>query len=445
MDENNKYRKIGEKLMNANIQAPEFDAILSKNALDEAVLRSALASKLSTHQANAPQFDALFDKDLLGVLPVVPPLKNKAKRPISLWWTTASVAAACIAIALLFRSPALKGPADQNKYVQELAFNSEPKTLQTIQFQATPLKIERLDNKIKKDEPIEKQNNLSAANDEVDSTSNSVFEQLTPKNNEFLNVENRTKLSEAYAQVHLIKAKKGSDKITVSASFNGSNRFLSMMNSKSNDGYSLTSIANKARDGYSKLAGASTLHLRASTRSVNDWGEVENITPSMLQNFNTHYDLPINFGLSVSIPLFKNVGLITGLQYTYLANHIRGTDFELTQELHYLGIPLKVALTIIKAKQFSIYTLAGGTLEKGLIGRQSSIVDGQEWKGNQTISGFATSLTSSLGASYDLKKNILLFVEPGIAWYLPTNQPASIRTEEPFQFNLSLGLRYRFQ
>ncbi|MCX6308551.1 MAG: hypothetical protein NTY32_06905, partial [Bacteroidia bacterium] len=99
----------------------------------------------------------------------------------------------------------------------------------------------------------------------------------------------------------------------------------------------------------------------------------------------------------------------------------------------------------VKRGDFVIYSALGGTIEKGLAGVQTSTAAGETLKYTQSIEGFQTSLTGQFGVSYNLNKNFLLYFEPGVAWYIPSDQPISNRTEEPFNFNLALGIRYRLQ
>jgi hypothetical protein len=51
-------------------------------------------------------------------------------------------------------------------------------------------------------------------------------------------------------------------------------------------------------------------------------------------------------------------------------------------------------------------------------------------------------LTGLLGISYDMSHQWQFYVEPGALYSFDTDQPVSSRTEEPFCFNIGLGLRY---
>jgi hypothetical protein len=458
MQEHDKYGKIREKLLNAEVQAPDFETLLGKEVLEEASLRAVCASKLNEYQAEAPTFDAMFAGESLGK-----PVAVKKIIKLYPWWTIAFIAAACIVLIMLFPNPMKMNKGVYGRYhIQEKKLESQT-PVQPKTFKFTPIKVlteklnapSRLANLIieKKQVPTPKVTSMEVLPEEtaiVDTLREESLPRINPSNKSNLLPAEKRSVEEAYAIARIRKAKPQRDKMNIGANINGSNRLLSMVNSKTNGGFALSSEASSAGDGYSQLEGASSSLLRTATTSANEWQEVENFDGS-IQDCITSYSLPINLGLTVSIPLFGNINLTTGLQYSYMANNITGNistgkTFDLKQELHYLGIPVKISLNLVKRGAFVVYAAVGGTIEKGLAGIQRSTVDGEgSWEGTQSVYGLAASLIGQFGVSYDLKKNFLLYFEPGVAWYIPTDQPISNRTEEPFNLNLALGIRYNFQ
>jgi hypothetical protein len=463
MQDNATNKRIRDKLLNAEVQAPNFEDLLGKDFLDDVALRSTLSNKLANHSSLAPHFDVLFSNELLGQIPA----KNKqtgSSRKLSAWWSIAAVAAACTAVAFFFPNPYKKQAGGSSIYsiaqnqeelyktkkatspaglnIQPIHINVDALNASSLLTEATPSSKEHQAESPQTELFLETSGEDETVNSNViDSTA-----KINPSNSKKGLSIAQTQMQKNYALELLLKKKSKKNSRTLSAGINGSNRILSMVNTRDNGGFSLNGVVNKSNGDYEKLEGASTITLRSSTVSPNEWNTVENIDPSMLLDFETNYLLPINLGITISLPLFWDVNLITGIQYSYIANHIKGTNFDLKQEQHYLGIPVKFSLNFIQSKKFIAYALAGATIEKGLAGVQTSEVEGDEtWRGRQGIKGLAISLCGGVGASYDLKKNVLLYLEPGISWYAPTDQPVCIRTEEPFQFNVSLGLRYRFQ
>ncbi len=457
MQEYDSYEKIRKTLTNAEVQAPDFDAIFGSETLGSDSLHSAMASKLADYTAQAPAFDQLFADEILGK----PVLTLKTR--LFPWWSIAGVAAACLAVFFLLPNKLVnqvenlsKVPATdqlQTPVKPVIRAHSAVFSKQKAQLLAAPIKI-----KIKLLAVEAKNTSVQGSNAEPygnsgtldstlrDTTENERMTKIKPTRSTVLAFKPTRSVEEAYNAAKVRKARSKPDKMAFGIGMNSANRLLSVVNSKSEGGFALQSVASSASDGYASLEGASPTMLRSSTALPNIWEKPENIQLSMLDNCETNYLLPINFGLTVSIPIIRNLNLITGLQYTYLANQISGNTFDLKQELHYLGIPVKIAVNLVKRGNFEVYSAIGGTIEKGLAGVQTSTVDGEgTWKGTQEIEGFQTSLTGQFGVSYNLNKTFLLYLEPGVAWYRPSDQPISNRTEEPFNFNLSLGLRYRLQ
>lgn len=452
MQERDTYTTLRETLLNAEVQAPDFDKLFGKEVLGVDPLRSAIASKLSEHTAEAPGFDALFAGETLGM-----PVKA-AKIRMFPWWSIVGVAAACLAVFFLLpdklsnnienlsTAPSSEYVASPTRRIIQSKKTVLPKM--KAQMLAVPSTIELLsvepNNTSVQASMAENTNNDGG--DMRDTTNQESLTKIKPARQSRLAVGSSRPIDEAYAEARVRKTRIKPDEMTFGIGMNSANRLLSLVNSKSDGGFALQSVASGLSKGYASLEGASASMLRSSEVLPNAWKEPGNITGAMLANCETNYMLPINFGLTVSIPIIHDLNLITGLQYTYLSNHITGNTFDLKQELHYLGIPVKIAVNMVKRGNFVIYSAFGGTIEKGLAGVQTSTVDGEgEWKGTQSITGIQTSLTGQFGLSYNLSTSFQLYFEPGVAWSIPSDQPISDRTEEPFNFNLSLGIRYRLQ
>ncbi|MBP1664644.1 MAG: outer membrane protein beta-barrel domain, partial [Bacteroidetes bacterium] len=68
------------------------------------------------------------------------------------------------------------------------------------------------------------------------------------------------------------------------------------------------------------------------------------------------------------------------------------------------------------------------------------------WSATQTkvysrIEGLQWSLNTGLGVNYKIQKDLSLFFEPKMTFYLDNNQPMSARTENPLVIGLNGGLR----
>lgn len=141
-------------------------------------------------------------------------------------------------------------------------------------------------------------------------------------------------------------------------------------------------------------------------------------------------------GISVSKQLSKHFSLESGLVYTYLSSDVTmSRSGRQHQQLHYLGIPLKVNATIAEQGAWLFYADLGAMLEHSLHGRRGNT--------DLHLNDWQWSISGGLGLQYKLSNYIGLYVEPGVNYYFNngTDVP-SLRTESPFVFNLQIGVRF---
>lgn len=162
------------------------------------------------------------------------------------------------------------------------------------------------------------------------------------------------------------------------------------------------------------------------------------------------HSAPVSFGLTVRKMLNETIGIESGLIYTYLSTdfEMRGTSrYDASLKMHYLGLPVNLIVNISNRKPWNIYVSGGGMVEKGIhfVYKQSSYFStGAQGKETGSVSGLQWSLNGGVGISYNLYRGINLYAEPGFSYYFDTDQPVSRRTDDPFNFNLRVGLRYDF-
>lgn len=145
-----------------------------------------------------------------------------------------------------------------------------------------------------------------------------------------------------------------------------------------------------------------------------------------------HYQ-PVRFGLSLRYQFADRWSLESGLSYTMLASDIttygNGVINQTKQKLHYLGIPLNVGYQLWTDPKLGLYVSTGGAVDKLLNG-----------------SGWQFSLNGSAGADYKLSNRLSLYAEPGVGYYIPNNSNLStIYKDHPWNFNLTLGLRFHLR
>lgn len=450
MSENKDIVSIRTKLQGFSADPPAFDALFQNEVLGDAELRRVVQAKLKTLTAEAPPFEQVMAPGK------VHPIR---KRTSYVLWATGMAVAACLGLLLFLPVPVeisqqpLASVIEQERNVQIPIKSLIPEIGQekpfTTQALASSINMEPLETP---SSPFQEES-ATPAPAETDSTSKEQLIKLKSKELLPLESEQIISLDEAYAKAKLITKSNKRGKLMAGLTANGSNRLLSFVNT--NQGTNpLLSTSNEFNKGINVLDGSQFVTLRSSTESRNEWNAPANITPSSLNDYEATYSLPFNIGLSLSIPINSLIDIQTGLYYTYLHSKTEGmtgtSSFNLHRELHYIGIPVNIAFTVFEQKGLRAYLAVGGAIEKGLSANQSSTVvdqNGSEntWDDKQKIYGIQPITNGMAGISYACKSGLTLFVEPGITYSYDTDQPTSIRTEEPFSFNLGLGLRFRLK
>lgn len=223
----------------------------------------------------------------------------------------------------------------------------------------------------------------------------------------------------------------------------------------------ITAAAN--RNGFGNLApyaAADMTSLPASAGS--DLVNEKDVSPYqhvMLQNLNAQpttdvkHHFPISVGVTVQKSLNPVLALETGLVYTYLASDLTAGDatyYTQKQQLHYLGIPLKINWKFWQKRYFSLYLAGGGMVEKCIHGELSARYDVAPQESHSQnedlqVDPLQWSVSAAIGIDLKLAPHINLYVEPGIAYYFDDgSQVSTIRKEKPLNINLQGGLRFDF-
>ena len=90
-------------------------------------------------------------------------------------------------------------------------------------------------------------------------------------------------------------------------------------------------------------------------------------TGPVTEEVRLQHRMPLNVGLSLSVPLGERLALTTGLNYSYLYSSSEqsfsaGTA-HITRELHYIGVPVGLTYTFYRAGGFGFYVQGGGMVE----------------------------------------------------------------------------------
>lgn len=146
---------------------------------------------------------------------------------------------------------------------------------------------------------------------------------------------------------------------------------------------------------------------------------------------------PLEFGLTAGIPLGGRWTAVTGLEYAlYLSKFSYSASGTISQQAHYLGIPLRLNFNLLDYDRFRLYLGAGVKGDIGILARR-----GTE---RLTPDGFGFSLQGAGGVQWDATRRFGLYLEPRYEWFLSDTQGrmTTYRTQSPSLFSLSAGLRF---
>ncbi len=169
----------------------------------------------------------------------------------------------------------------------------------------------------------------------------------------------------------------------------------------------------------------------------------------------TEYDhrFPLSFGLTVRKRLGARWGVETGLVYTYLSSkaEMEGTyRYKVKQQLHYLGVPVAFTYTPYRTQRFEFYLRAGATADFNIGGKRTTDIVSASGNGTTATERFRTesvqwSASGNAGIMYNVSPTVGFYFEPGVGYYFEnTHQAESYWTENPWNFNMRLGIRTNF-
>ncbi|WP_294628826.1 outer membrane beta-barrel protein [uncultured Bacteroides sp.] len=140
------------------------------------------------------------------------------------------------------------------------------------------------------------------------------------------------------------------------------------------------------------------------------------------------YKMPVSAGVTVERKLNDYLGIETGLLYSNLRSA--------GQQLHYLGIPVRMNVLLLEAKKVDLYATVGGIADKCIAGAPDNCFKEEPVQ---------LAVTAGIGLNYKINDRLELFAEPGISHHFGTDSKlATVRTKRPTNFNLLCGLRMTY-
>ncbi len=176
----------------------------------------------------------------------------------------------------------------------------------------------------------------------------------------------------------------------------------------------------------------------------------DNYMQSMEMISEAKFSLPINIAVQAQIKLSSNFAVGVGLSYTRLKSKYDGMInkkvYHVKQNLYYIGMPVNAYFTLVNKKNLYLYANIGGAIEKGVkASYKLSSYDGTLRETSADIDGFQYSVNSGLGLEYRFADFVGLYIEPNIVYYIDSDVPASIRTDQPLQLKAELGFRFHIK
>lgn len=157
---------------------------------------------------------------------------------------------------------------------------------------------------------------------------------------------------------------------------------------------------------------------------------------------------PVRLGVQVSYRVADRWALRTGLTYSYLSSVFTPTGItavdEVTQKLHYVGIPVGVGYKLWGNRHMQVYTTVGAEIEKLVDGRASTkpMQDIPAVKEKVTERRPQFSVNAALGAAYHFTDWMSIYLEPGVSHYFDNHSTVqNYYKDKPTGFNLNMGLR----
>ena len=159
------------------------------------------------------------------------------------------------------------------------------------------------------------------------------------------------------------------------------------------------------------------------------------------------YGVPFTLGLGVRVYLAPSFSLGTGVDYSLLTRTFtggyQGTPGTVSHTIQYIGIPVRLYYDILTSDRIKFYAYGGGEVEF-CIGNKYRLFGSPDIVRDYKVNSPLFSVGAGLGVEFRLGRTLGLYLDPGVNYYFPGNQPRSIRTDKPLMLNFDAGLRFNF-
>lgn len=165
------------------------------------------------------------------------------------------------------------------------------------------------------------------------------------------------------------------------------------------------------------------------------------------------YGIPFTLGVGFRYYFLPRLSIGSGVDYSLLTRTFTGryTDTEsmasesgsVLHSVQYLGIPIGLYYDVLGTDKIKLYAYALGEVE-WCVANNYTLYASPDIRCSDPVKSPQYSIGGGLGIEFALSRKVGLYVDPGVRYYFPCDQPKSIRTDKPMMINLDAGLRFNF-
>ena len=409
-----------------------------------------LRRRMEQYEAPAP--DSLFDE----IMDALPTVVEPTSRPIALWWRRAAVAIAVIAtmttayLTLITPPPVPRHtisqsiPAIENAYTTDITESSTESVRLADATSAQNVAQASQSATIHISDPTENMATIVSDAESLATQNKTQKKEITqsrdksaptqPSRQNPKNTQNRPAQS-ARTTIHTTYMPKREKRGTIAVSLHATGVAVAKNTLSSQQVFMVNSVLYGGR--------------------ANNTEEADNILVHDAKHSITserHHRQPLRVGDMLRYNLSERWALESGITYTKLASNVTQGDsadyYDECTTLHYLGIPLNAVFDLWQTKRFTLYLSAGGMVEKSVSGttRIDYFVDNSpihSHKNDTQVKPLQWSTNIAAGIQFNFTPYMAAYAEPSVAYRFDNGTKIeTLYNERPFDFNLSVGLRF---
>ena len=168
------------------------------------------------------------------------------------------------------------------------------------------------------------------------------------------------------------------------------------------------------------------------------------------------FGLPVSAGIGLRYDFNPRWGIGTGVVYTNLSRSFLGDysvvengaatknlyDTDITNQQHYIGIPVNVFFNIVNTGNWNFHVRLDGMGEK-LVDNHFLVHDTEgDIHLHEKTAGLQFSTGVGVGVEFKFSPYVGIYFDPTLRYYFDCNQPRSLRTIQPLRMDFEAGLRF---